>query len=61
MTAYLQHWRRRAACLPNPPVGMGTAQAPETELAGILQPPAWLKEVSERLKAPPPITSREYV
>lgn len=50
MTAYLQHWRRRAACLPNAPVGMGMAPAQETELVGMLRPPVWLKEVSERLE-----------
>lgn len=36
--------------LPNPPAGMGMALAPETEMVGMLQPPAWLQEVSERLE-----------
>lgn len=36
--------------LPNPPAGMGMALAPETEMEEMLQPPAWLQEVSGRLE-----------
>lgn len=48
LTAYLQHGRKTATCLPDPPAGRGTA--PEAERAGMLWQPAWLKEVSERLE-----------
>lgn len=34
----------------NPPAGMGMALALETETEKMLQPPAWLQEVSERLE-----------
>lgn len=37
-------------CLPNPPAGIGMALAPETEMEGMLQPPAGLQEVSGRLE-----------